>query len=62
MKFFKIFTFAAGSGPRTSRTSRRLQGLEHGSRMPASTGGDGRGLCRGRITGAKDKVSAAGNP
>ncbi|CAI9561521.1 unnamed protein product, partial [Staurois parvus] len=29
--------------------------------MPASAG-DGRGRCRGRIAGAKDKVSAAGNP
>ncbi|CAI9618316.1 unnamed protein product, partial [Staurois parvus] len=30
--------------------------------MPASAGGDGRGLCRGHITGAKDKVSSAGTP
>ncbi|CAI9566980.1 unnamed protein product, partial [Staurois parvus] len=30
--------------------------------MPASAGGDGRGRCRGRIAGAKDKVSAAGDP
>ncbi|CAI9541845.1 unnamed protein product [Staurois parvus] len=33
------------------------QGLEHGSRMLASAGGDGRGCCRGHIAGAKDKVS-----
>ncbi|CAI9609324.1 unnamed protein product [Staurois parvus] len=38
------------------------QGPEHGSRMSASAGGDGRGRCRGHIAGAKDKVSAAGNP
>ncbi|CAI9566965.1 unnamed protein product [Staurois parvus] len=38
------------------------QGPEHGSQMPASAGGDGRGCCRGRIAGAKDKVSAVGNP
>ncbi|CAI9574603.1 unnamed protein product [Staurois parvus] len=30
--------------------------------MPSSAGGDGRGCCRGRIAGAKDKVSAVGNP
>ncbi|CAI9566578.1 unnamed protein product, partial [Staurois parvus] len=45
MTVFKIFKFAAGSGPRTSR---RLQGPEHGSRMLASAGGVGRGHCRGR--------------
>ncbi|CAI9597537.1 unnamed protein product [Staurois parvus] len=33
-----------------------------GTRKPASAGGDGRGHCRGRIAGTKDKVSAAGNP
>ncbi|CAI9593179.1 unnamed protein product [Staurois parvus] len=38
------------------------QGQEHGSRMPASAGGDGQGRCRGHIAGAKDKVSAAGTP
>ncbi|CAI9595635.1 unnamed protein product, partial [Staurois parvus] len=38
------------------------QGLEHRSRIPASAGGDGRGCCRGRIAGAKDKVSAGGTP
>ncbi|CAI9614194.1 unnamed protein product [Staurois parvus] len=45
-----------------TRTSRRSQGPEHGSRMPALAGGDGRERSRGRIVGAKDKVSAAGNP
>ncbi|CAI9556785.1 unnamed protein product [Staurois parvus] len=59
MTVSKIFKFAAGSDPRTSR---RSQGPEHGSRMPALAGGDGRGRCRGHIVGAKDKVSAAGNP
>ncbi|CAI9550202.1 unnamed protein product, partial [Staurois parvus] len=43
MTVFKIFKFAAGSGPHTSR---RSQGPEHGSQMPASAGGDGRGRCR----------------
>ncbi|CAI9551020.1 unnamed protein product [Staurois parvus] len=38
------------------------QGPEYGSRMPASAGGDGRGRCRGRIAGAKNKVSSAGTP
>ncbi|CAI9583415.1 unnamed protein product [Staurois parvus] len=38
------------------------QGPAHGSQMPASAGGDGRGRCRGHIAGAKDKVSAAGTP
>ncbi|CAI9610371.1 unnamed protein product [Staurois parvus] len=33
-----------------------------GTRMPASAGGDGWRRCRGRIAGAKDKVSVAGNP
>ncbi|CAI9599332.1 unnamed protein product [Staurois parvus] len=46
------------SGPLTSR---RSQGPEHGNQMPASAR-DGRGRCRGHIGGAKDKVSAAGNP
>ncbi|CAI9568558.1 unnamed protein product, partial [Staurois parvus] len=62
MSVFKIFTFPAGSGPRTSCTSRRSQGPEHGRRMPASAGGDGWGRCKGHIAGAQDKVSAAGNP
>ncbi|CAI9532638.1 unnamed protein product, partial [Staurois parvus] len=39
---FKSFKFADSSGPRMSR---RSQGPEHGSRMPASAGGDGRGAC-----------------
>ncbi|CAI9623731.1 unnamed protein product [Staurois parvus] len=38
------------------------QGPEHGSQMPTSAGGDGRGCYRGHIAGAKDKVSAVGNP
>ncbi|CAI9618748.1 unnamed protein product [Staurois parvus] len=59
MTVSKTFKFAAGSGPRTSR---RSQGPEHGSRMLASARGDGRGRFRGRIAGAKDKVSTAGNP
>ncbi|CAI9562880.1 unnamed protein product [Staurois parvus] len=59
MTVSKIKKFVASSGPHTSR---RSQGPEHGSRMPASAGGDGQGRCRGRIAGAKDKVSAAGNP
>ncbi|CAI9619180.1 unnamed protein product [Staurois parvus] len=58
MTVFKIFKFAVSSGPRTSR---RSQGPVHGSRLPASARGDGRGRCRGRIVGAQDKVSAAGN-
>ncbi|CAI9591789.1 unnamed protein product, partial [Staurois parvus] len=36
--------------------------MEPGRQMPASAGGDGRGRCRGDITGAKDKVSAEGIP
>ncbi|CAI9571397.1 unnamed protein product [Staurois parvus] len=41
MKFFKIFKFAAGSGPRTSR---RSQGPEHGSRhQPEEMAGDAAG-------------------
>ncbi|CAI9553266.1 unnamed protein product, partial [Staurois parvus] len=47
MTVSKIFKFAAGSGPHMSRTSRRSQDPEHGSRMPALAGGDGRGCCRG---------------
>ncbi|CAI9612424.1 unnamed protein product [Staurois parvus] len=62
MTVSNIFKFAASSSPHKSRTSRRLQGPGHGSRMPASVRGDGRGCCRGCIVGAKDKVSAAGNP
>ncbi|CAI9553096.1 unnamed protein product [Staurois parvus] len=46
MTVSKLFKFATGSSPRTSQ---RSQGPEHGSRMPASAGGDGRGRCRGRI-------------
>ncbi|CAI9611671.1 unnamed protein product [Staurois parvus] len=54
MKFFKTFKFATGSArPDVTGT---------GTWKPASTGGDGRGRCRGHIAGAKDKVSAAGNP
>ncbi|CAI9600854.1 unnamed protein product, partial [Staurois parvus] len=48
MTVSKTFKFATGSGPHTSHTSRSLQGPEHGSRMPASAGGDDRGCCRGR--------------
>ncbi|CAI9624106.1 unnamed protein product, partial [Staurois parvus] len=59
MKFFKIYKFPAGSGARTSWCHRDRK---HRSRMPASTGGDGRGCCRGHIAGAKDKLSSAGNP
>ncbi|CAI9532974.1 unnamed protein product, partial [Staurois parvus] len=44
MTVSKIFTFATGSGPRTSR---RSQGLEHRSRMPTSAVEDGQGRCRG---------------
>ncbi|CAI9574906.1 unnamed protein product, partial [Staurois parvus] len=44
MTVFKIFKFSTGFGPRMSRCS---QGAEHGSRMQASAGGDGRGRCRG---------------
>ncbi|CAI9551697.1 unnamed protein product [Staurois parvus] len=42
--------------------SRRLQRPEQGSWMPPSAEGVGRGRCRGCIAGAKNKVSAAGNP
>ncbi|CAI9583198.1 unnamed protein product, partial [Staurois parvus] len=47
MTVSKILKFATGSGPSTSRTSRRSQGPGHGSRMPASAGGDDRGRIAG---------------
>ncbi|CAI9550617.1 unnamed protein product [Staurois parvus] len=53
ISFFFIFKFAAVLSS---------QGPEHRSQMPAPAGGGGRGRCRGRIMGAKDKVSAAVNP
>ncbi|CAI9612000.1 unnamed protein product [Staurois parvus] len=55
MSNFKIFEILASSIPRTFR---RLQGMEPRRQMPTSTGGDGRGRCRGDIVGAQDKVSA----
>ncbi|CAI9548765.1 unnamed protein product [Staurois parvus] len=59
MTVSKIFKFAAGSGPRTSR-HHRDRNTEAGCRH--RPGGDGWGRCTGRIAGTKDKVSAAGNP
>ncbi|CAI9607332.1 unnamed protein product [Staurois parvus] len=58
-KVFKIFKFAAGSGPHTSR---RHRDWNTEARCRASAGGDGRGRCRRDIAAAKDKGSAAGNP
>ncbi|CAI9584674.1 unnamed protein product [Staurois parvus] len=62
MSYLKLLNFHPPYVPVRPRTSRHSQGTEPGRRMPASARGDGRGRCRGDIAGAKDKVSAGGNP
>ncbi|CAI9617833.1 unnamed protein product [Staurois parvus] len=59
MTVFKIFKFAAGSGPRTSRRHRDWNMEARCRHRPEEMA---RGRCRRDIAGAKDKVSAAGNP